>query len=498
MKKSLLIYLATLALFGLGSACLLKYGSRLDAAQAVGQSPPRTVATAGGLQEPAESGTILSHIGHALAENARSPLSTLLLQIIVIVAAARLCGKLFQRLAQPAVIGEMIAGILLGPSLLGLLSPGAMSLLFPEPSIGSLKMLSQFGVVIFMFIVGMELNARHLREKAHAAILISHASIIVPFFLGIALSLFLYRSLPPGHAPFIAFALFIGVAMSITAFPVLARILEERGLAKTPIGATTLACAAVDDVTAWCLLAFVVAVSRADGLVSFLLPLILSLLFIGVMLLFLKPRLESGMGRRARDGGDGAISLPALLVFVFACAWLTELIGIHALFGGFLAGVVMPADAGFRLALKEKLEPFSTSLLLPLYFAFTGLRTNLNLLDGWDSWLIGAGIFAVAIGGKLGGSMFAARWTGMNWRESFSVGALMNTRGLVELIVLNIGYEMGILPASIFSMMVLMALVTTCMTGPLLSLAARLEKRKSSGARFEAPGPWRQEPASES
>ena len=343
---------------------------------------------------------------------------------------------------------------------------------------GPLKLLSQIGVIIFMFTVGLELNVAYLRKKAHSAVAISHASIIVPLFLGVTLSLVIYPPLAPDDISFVPFALFIGVAMSITAFPVLARILEERGLSGTYIGATAIACAAVDDVTAWCLLAIVVAISKADGLGRLLMPILFSLLFVGAMIFLIKPQLDRIIKREVKNEKLSATSIAAILAFAFACAWLTEIIGIHALFGGFLAGVMMPSVASFRSFLRERLEPLSTVLLLPLFFAFTGLRTQIAYLNDWQSWLMGAGIIAVAIAGKLGGSTLAARWTGMSWPEAFSIGALMNTRGLVELIVLNIGYDLGILPARIFSIMVLMALVTTCMTGPLLSLIASLENRK--------------------
>lgn len=480
MKKSLLIYVVTLALSASGIALILEYGSRLNKSPV---APPSEVATVTAEPAPptaAASETAPTHAGKAPVEHARSTLSVLLLQLIVIVLTARLFGRLFRKIGQPAVIGEMVAGILLGPSLLGLLSPQTMSFLFPEPSMGALKLLSQVGVIIFMFIVGMELNAQHLREKAHSAVLISHASIIVPLLLGVALSLVIYPPFAPDGISFAAFALFIGVAMSITAFPVLARILEERGLSQTHIGATTIACAAVDDVTAWCLLAVVVAISQAGGLGGLPLPLLLSLLFVGVMVFLVRPRLDRLVKRGLGDERRSAVPVAAVLAFVFACAWFTEVIGIHALFGGFLAGVVMPSAASFRSSLRERLEPLSSSLLLPLFFAFTGLRTQIDHLSDWQSWLMGAGVIAVAIAGKLGGSTLAARATGMSWAESFSIGALMNTRGLVELIVLNIGYDLGILPARIFSIMVLMALVTTCMTGPLLSLIAFLEKRRQA------------------
>jgi Kef-type K+ transport system membrane component KefB len=309
--------------------------------------------------------------------------------------------------------------------------------------------------------------------------MVSHASIIVPFFLGCASALLLYRSLAPAGIPFSAFALFIGVAMSITAFPVLARILEERRMTRSHLGSTAIACAAVDDVTAWCLLAVVVAIVKANGMAGSLLTIGLTLLFIAVMLFGVRP-LVSRIGRQRPEGQAPSVGLLAILFsFLFVSALCTEMIGIHALFGAFLAGVCMPPDSGLRQFLRERLETFSSVLLLPLFFAFTGLRTQVGLLDDWRSWLTCLGIVVVAITGKLVGTLGAARWTGMSWGDSFSLGALMNTRGLVELIVLNLGYDLGILSPRIFTMLVLMALITTFMTGPLLQLRSLLGRREA-------------------
>jgi Kef-type K+ transport system membrane component KefB len=430
-------------------------------------------------------------IVRTLVDNVKSPLSLLLLQVIVIVLAARLLGTLFLRIGQPPVIGEMIAGILLGPSLLGMVAPGVQSFLFPDASMGALRMLSQIGVILFMFVVGIELDVQHLRQKAHAAVMVSHASIIVPFFLGCGAALLLYRSLAPAGIPFSAFALFIGVAMSITAFPVLARILEERRMSKSFLGSTAIACAAVDDVTAWCLLAVVVAIVKADSLGGALLTIGLSLLFIAAMLFGVKP-LMARIARDRPEGQAGSVGLLAtIFAFVFAAALCTEMIGIHALFGAFLAGVCMPPDSGLRQFLRERLETFSSVLLLPLFFAFTGLRTQIGLLADWRSWLVCLGIVAVAITGKLGGSLAAARWTGMSWGDSFSLGALMNTRGLVELIVLNLGYDLGILSPRIFAMLVLMALITTFMTGPLLHLRTVLGRWTALASEIEGRSGFR-------
>lgn len=480
MPKSLRRYIAILLIFGAGIFAIIRIGSDLHSDQpasekvgklssAVSNTPPH---------EKAEA-SAASGIGAAFRTNLRHPVSVLLLQVIVILLVSRLVGRFLRKTGQPTVVGEMIAGILLGPSLLGLLSPATMTFLFPPQSMSSLGLLSQVGVVIFMFVVGMELSLQHIRQKAHAAVLVSHASIIVPFFLGAVFSLMIYRTSAPSNISFTAFALFMSVAMSITAFPVLARILDERGLTKTSLGSTAIACAAVDDVTAWCILAVVISIAKAAGFGSAALTILLTLLFIGLMFFVLKQQaarlIADEFESQKQRGGLVAI----VLVFVFASALFTEIIGIHALFGAFLAGVIMPSHAGLRRFLTERLEIITSCFLLPLFFAFTGLRTQIGLLNDWSSWLMCAGVIAVAIVGKLGGSTLAAYWAGLNWPDSLSLGILMNTRGLVELIVLNIGYDLGILSPRIFSMMVIMAITTTFMTGPLLSLV-EFWKRKEA------------------
>jgi Kef-type K+ transport system membrane component KefB len=478
LRRSVTFYVAVLVLFGTAIVALLRVGSRLEvdraappAAAALAAAPTSTI-----LPQPAP-GDATSGVVAALLENLHHPLSILLLQVIVIVVAARAVGALFRRLGQPSVIGEMVAGILLGPSLLGAVAPASQAFLFPAESMGSLRLLSQIGVILFMFVVGIELDVQHLRQKADAAVLVSHASIVVPFFLGTVGALLLYPTLAPGGTSFLAFALFMGVAMSITAFPVLARIIEERGLAGTQLGTTAIACAAAGDVTAWCLLPVVVAITGAHELGGALLAIGLTLLFIAGMLFLVRPGVARFMARRPVRSGHSTAVLAGVLAFAFAAALVTEVIGIHALFGAFLAGVAMPQDPALRQLLRERLETFSSVFLLPLFFAFTGLRTQIGVLDDAWSWLICGGVVALAILGKLGGSMAAARWTGMSWGDSFALGALMNTRGLVELIVLNLGYDLGILSPRIFAMLVLMALITTFMTGPLLHLQGWWRRR---------------------
>ena len=470
MKRTILIYLALLALFGSGIFFAIQWGQRL---------PVATTANvpAIGVAAPGASGNS-SSIWSPLLVNFKEPLSGLLLQVIVIVLATRLVGTLFTRCGQPSVVGEVLAGILLGPSLLGWLWPEAASFIFPNESLGVLKLLSQIGVCLFMFVVGLELEVSHLRQKAETAVLVSHVGILFPYFLGVVTALFLYSELGAPGSSFTAFALFMGIAMSITAFPVLARILRERGIEKTFLGTTAVTCAAVDDATAWAILAFVVAIARATSLASTTFGLGLVLVFVAVMLFLVRPQLPRWLAvGRMEAGAPARGAMAAVLLLILTSALATELIGIHALFGAFVAGVIMPEKADFREYLIVRLENFSSLFLLPLFFAFSGLRTHVGLLNDPTSWLVCLAIIGVATLGTLGGTMVTARLTGMSWNDSFALGALMNTRGLVELVALNIGYDLGILPPRIFAMMVVMALVTTFLTGPLLNLAERAKRR---------------------
>jgi Kef-type K+ transport system membrane component KefB len=473
--KRVLFYLLVLMVFGLGISLILQQGRKLPPPQSAGPQAPANPSGPGGVAGVEPSASLFAN----LRENFQDPLTRLFVQLILIVLAARLCGALAARMRQPAVIGEMIAGILLGPSLLGWIWPGLFQFIFPPSSLGALRLFSQVGVCLFMFVIGMELDVSQLKQQARTAVLVSQVSILFPYLLGVLVSLVLYSTLAGPNTTFVAFALFIGISMSITAFPVLARILEERGMTKTPLGSTAIVCAATDDVTAWSMLALVVAIAKAKSLTSAGFSIGLVVLFVCLMLFCVKPRLPRWIERFGlpdRTPGKGVTA--AVLIFLFASALATDLMGIHALFGSFLAGVVMPARGEFREFLKLRLENFSSVFLLPLFFAFTGLRTQIGLLNDTNGWLICAGLILIATLGKLGGAMVTARLTGVNWIDSFALGALMNTRGLVELIALNIGYDLGILSPRIFAMLVIMALVTTCMTGPLLGLSDFLRARK--------------------
>lgn len=407
-------------------------------------------------------------------ENLAAPVAGLLLQLIVIVIATRLFGFLFKKMDQPAVVGEILAGIVLGPSILGYLSPGYLEYVFPAHDMEELHLFSRLGLILFMFVVGMELNWNQVRTKARDAIVISHAGIVFPFALGVLSALGIYSELAPNNVRFLPFALFMGIAMSITAFPVLASILRERRMSKTIIGTLAITCAAIDDITAWCVFAAVIAISTAGTYLSAFFIIGFTVLYILLMFNVVRPLLASYYKNAAKLNGFGISPLAVSFIVLLLSAYTTKLIGIHSLFGAFMAGVVMPSPGMFRNYVSERTEYVSTILLLPIFFAYSGLRTQIGLLNTTSHWLTFAFILFIAVAGKLVGTALTARYLGQNWADSLRIGVLMNTRGLMELVVINLGYEMGILSAEIFTMLVLMALVTTYMTGPLLNLIDRI------------------------
>jgi Kef-type K+ transport system membrane component KefB len=414
----------------------------------------------------------------SIKHNFDDPLAILLAQIVMIILVARLFGWVFKKIGQPTVIGEIIAGIVLGPSLLGMYFPGFSAALFPVESLGNLKFLSQIGLILFMFVIGMELDIKVLKNKASEAVVISHASIVIPFALGIGLSYFVFNRFAPEGVQFLSFSLFMGIAMSITAFPVLARIVQEREIHKTKLGAIVITCAAADDITAWCLLAVVIAIVKAGDFISSLYVISLAAIYVLVMIFIVKPFLK-----RIGDlyGSKDSIGKPVLAIFfllLILSSYATEVIGIHALFGAFMMGSIMPDISKFRMIFIEKVEDVAVILLLPLFFVFTGLKTEIGLINDPYLWKVTGAIILVAVVGKFLGSALAAKFVGQNWKDSLTIGALMNTRGLMELIVLNIGLELKVLTPEVFTMMVIMALVTTFMTGPALDLINYLFKSK--------------------
>jgi Kef-type K+ transport system membrane component KefB len=390
---------------------------------------------------------------------------TLLLQLAAVLVATRAGGALARRLGQPSVVGEIAAGLCLGPSLFGRVAPGLSAALFPPASIPVLQGLSQLGLLLFMFRVGSEVDLARLRSLGRVAAVTSLVSIVVPLLLGTAAGAVAAPGLDPGHATFTT-AVFVGVALSVTAFPVLARILSERGLSRTAVGTMALACAAVDDVSAWVLLAALSTWARsAAGAATLFYTASLVASHAAVLLLVVRPALAR-LHRRWGDAHPGWQPLSLVLLLLSAAA--TEWVGVHALFGAFLSGVVMPRGEALRRTTTQPLEVVTDLLLLPLFFAITGLRTDLGRLQAPGAWLLAVLVIATAVVGKLAASSLAARALGTPWRDAIELGILLNTRGLVELVILGAGLEMGVVGPSLYSVLVLMALLTTVMTSPLL------------------------------
>ena len=389
-----------------------------------------------------------------------------LLAMAVVIGGSRFFGWAISKVGQPRVHGEILAGILLGPSLLGVIAPDTLDYLFPTEVIGALRVLATIGLVLFMFLIGLELDLGKLRGHGHKAVVISHASIILPMALGGLLAIWLYPRLG-GGVDQLGFTLFLGAAMAITAFPVLARVLQETGLYHTRIGVLTITCAAVDDVTAWCVLAGVVAIINSTGFAEAIRIIALSLVFILAMLKIVKPL----VARRH--------TIPVWMAISFAmiCAWTTEQIGIHAIFGAFMAGAAMPRKPKIQHEIHEKLQTATLTFLLPVFFMVVGLATRVDLLNSF--YLVGVTllVIAVAIAGKWGGSMVAARITGESWQDAAAIGVLMNTRGLTELVILSVGLELGVITTTLYTIMVLMALVTTLMATPMLALISPIYHR---------------------
>ncbi|WP_223607277.1 cation:proton antiporter [Chryseobacterium sp. OSA05B] len=464
--RNLIFYIATIAFF----SCLMYFfiieGQTLEIKE--------------NIVTKTSTGSTWENFQESFKANLHHPLALLLAQIVTIILVARLFGWICMKIKQPTVIGEMIAGIVLGPSLLGMYFPEFSAFLFPKESLGNLQFLSQIGLILFMYIVGMELDLSVLRKKAHDAVVISHASIIIPFALGIGLSYFVYQEFAPEGIQFTSFALFIAISMSITAFPVLARIVQERNLQKTKLGTIVITCAAADDITAWCILAAVIAIVKAGSFTSSIYVIIMAIAYVFLMIKIVRPFLKRIGDLQA---GKNTISKPMVAIFfltLILSAYATEVIGIHALFGAFMAGAIMPENAKFRTLFIDKVEDVALVLLLPLFFVFTGLRTQIGLLNDGHLWLTAGFIILTAVTGKFIGSALTARFVGINWKESLTIGALMNTRGLMELIVLNIGYDLGVLSPEIFAMLVIMALFTTFMTGPALDFINFIFKSKKS------------------
>ncbi len=413
---------------------------------------------------------------NTLSEGLQHPLAVLLLQIIVIMLVSRVIGSLAVRVRQPLVIGEIIGGILLGPSLFGYLFPEAFAFLFPPSSYPTLKFLSELGLIFFMFIIGMDLDLRVFKAQARSAVFVSNVSLLFPILLGIGASYFLFNAYAGEEASFVSFALFMGIAMSITAFPVLARIIQERGISKTPFGSMAITYAAAADFTVWCFLATVIALTRAEDWAQAIVSVTLAVLYVLFMLYAVQPIMRRVGAVYASKEIFNRRFVAVVFLILLGSSYLAEVIGIHALFGAFLAGVIMPGNLSFKKIMTDKIEDVSIVLLLPLFFVYTGLHMQFNVLSDLQSWIVFMVILFLSVLGKFGGTALAARYVGQSWKDSLSLGALMNTRGLVEIVVLGIGLELGIISENIFTIMILMALVTTVLTNPLLDLIEHLFK----------------------
>ena len=459
-KKNLVFYILMLLIFGVLMYLILKMGSHFETTV----SPNITQSTKGFFSKG------LDIFSEGFDDSLRTPVAMLLLQMIAILFTARVFGWIFVKMGQPSVIGEIVAGIVLGPSVLAYFLPEVSAFLFSPETLDNIYILSQIGLILFMFVIGMELDISEVQKRMKETILISHASIVVPFFCGMLTAYWTYTEYASGTTPFISYALFIGVAMSITAFPVLARILQEKGMTKSHLGVLSLASAANGDVTAWCLLAAVIAIAQSGTFAGAVYMILFAALFLLFMFFVLRPFLNIiGNIYRNKEVITKTIVAFMLLILIIS-AYVTEILGVHALFGAFMAGVAMPSNSKFRKILTEKVEDISLAIFLPLFFVSTGLKTQIGLIGTAEEWITCLVFILFAVLGKVLGTSVAARVTGESWKNSWLIGSLMNTRGLMELIILTIGYEMGILPPTIFVMLVLMTLVTTIMTGPLMNL----------------------------
>ena len=465
------IYLGMISVFGVLIYLALCSGERFDHHPGTGK-----MTTSAGAFE------LFTNI---ISDNMTNSLTILLLQIIVILLTVRVFSYLFKYIGQPGVMGEIVACIVLGPSLLGYFCPEFSANLFPPESLDNLNLLSQIGLVLFMFVIGLELDFSVLKNKLNETLVISHAGIVVPFFLGVVAAIWVYEDYASGQTAFLPFALFIGICMSITAFPVLARIVQERNMTKTSVGMLSIASAANDDVTAWCLLAIVIALAKAGTFVSALYTIGLTLIYIVFMFLVMRPFLRKIGETYAYSEVINKTFVGFIFLILVLSSAITEIIGIHALFGAFIAGVVMPTNIGFRKVMMEKVEDVSLVFFLPLFFAFSGLHTEIGLINTPELWGVCLLFIVVAIAGKFGGCTLAARAVGENWKDSLIVGTLMNTRGLMQLVALNIGFEMGILTSEMFVVLLLMSLLTTFMATPMLSLVERIfsKQKESKGHR---------------
>jgi len=399
-------------------------------------------------------------------------LGNVLLALAFIIAVARICGTLLKKIDQPPVMGEVIGGILIGPSLLGKFFPEVSTFFIPTSTMPVLNIIAQIGIIFYMFLMGLELDLKELKKSAHQTFIISHASILFPFVLGSILALFIFKDTAPAGIGFTNFALFVGVSMSVTAFPVLARILADKNMTTTTLGSLALSCAAIDDVTAWCLLAFVASRAQASDQ-NFLLNSGMCVLFILFMLFIMRPLFTKWIESLKDSKSFTHNKMAVFVIAILLAALATEVLGVHAIFGAFLLGLIIPHESIVAKEFNYKWQDVIRILMLPAFFAYTGMKTQIGLLNSTQDWLLCLIIILVATVGKLGGTLISAKALKYSWSQSLTLGILMNTRGLVELIVLNVGLDLGIISPRLFTMLVIMAVVTTFMTGVLLSLTSK-------------------------
>ncbi|QQS36724.1 MAG: cation:proton antiporter [Ignavibacteriales bacterium] len=476
MNRNTLFYLLVVIVFGIIIWGLFELGYYSHTISESGSTAVDNISTE--VTDNQTSQNFIENYLQVFLKNLHHPLAILILQVIVIIFAARLFGSIFSKLNIPTVIGEILAGIVLGSSVLGLYLPEVSKFIFPISSLPNLHILSQLGLIFFMFIIGMELDMDVIKKRAHKALIISHTSILTSFSLGLIMAYLLYDEFSLKSVPFIHFGLFMGVSMSIAAFPVLARIAQERDMLKSSFGSMILTTAAIDDLTAWCLLAAAVAIVQAGTVGGAIFTIILSIGFISFMLFVVRPFFARLGSIYISEEVLNKTVVAFIMLIIFISSFITEVLGIHALFGAFMAGSIMPSNTNFKRLITEKIEDISLVVLLPLFFVFTGLRTQIGLLDNPHVWMLTAVLIIIAIVGKIGGSTAAGRFVGLTWKESLTLGTLLNTRGLIQLIVLNIGYDLGVFSSEIFVMLVIVALFTTFMTGPTLDLIEFIFKKR--------------------
>ncbi|MET9038456.1 cation:proton antiporter [Streptomyces mirabilis] len=424
--------------------------------------------------QPAGGGARVAHQSGVVPANV---FTGLIFAIPVILFAGYAVARILRPMGQPKVVGDILVGVLLGPSFLGLLWPDAFHRLFPSELVAVVDVLAQLGLIFFMFLVGRDLEPGYLRDHGGAIALVSHAGFAIPFLVGMLLARPMYSTFGSDSTSFTTFALFLAVSMSITAVPVLARIIEAHGLRSTRLGSMVMASSVVGDVTAWCVLGFVIAAARSASPAGAVLTVVLTVAFVVFMVAVVRPIL----GREGWRSIPDAATLPVLLSAIMICALITEEIGIHAIFGAFLLGVITPRDSARIQRATESMSGTTTTLLLPLFFVVTGLRTSIGALDGLRTWLWCLAVTLIAIGAKWVSSMAAGRLAGYDWPQSMSMGALMSCRGLTELIVLNIALDLGVITPTVFTMLVIMALVSTMLTSPALTLIRRRSNRARVG-----------------